>query len=259
MLFYFRSFEYLAVAERVPRQEDDAQSLAGFQHVFRIAIAQVVAVLHRDDARHLARALELIDVEVGNADVADLAFALHVGERAERNLERYLRIDRMELIEIDALQPQALQAAFQILFEFFGSAVGVPAAGAWSRYAAFAADDQAFRIGMQGFGDQDLAGMGAVAFGGVEEVDAELCRAPQHPERLCAVAGLAPDAAIVDDAHRAESDAIDAQLTELHRPVRAASQQARASRAPCVRSRAFPAYRWADGNEDNGKTRCRSP
>src|SRR2546426_4965514 len=118
--------------------------------------------------------LELAHGDVRQPDVADLAFALHVGERAERNLERYLRIDRMELIEIDALQPQALQAAFQILLEFFGSAVGVPAAGAWSRYAAFAADDEAFRIGMQGFGDQDLAGMRALAFGGVEEVDADL-------------------------------------------------------------------------------------
>src|SRR5438309_5995887 len=123
----------------------------------------------------------------------------------------------MELIEIDALQPQALQAAFQVLLEFFGSAVGVPAAGAWSRYAAFAADDEAFRIGMQGFGDQDLAGMRAVAFGGVEEVDAELCRAPQHLERLCAVAGLAPDAAVVDDAHRAEPEPVDGQRSEERR------------------------------------------
>ncbi|TMI15399.1 MAG: hypothetical protein E6H38_07475 [Betaproteobacteria bacterium] len=147
---------------------------AGLQHVFRIAIAQAVAVLHRDDRHDFPRLLELLDGHVRDADVADLAFALHVGERAERNLERHLRIDRMELIEIDALQPQALQAAFQILLEFFGSAVRVPAAGARSRYAAFAADDEAFRIGMQGFGDQDLAGMRAVAFGGVEEVDAEL-------------------------------------------------------------------------------------
>src|SRR5439155_15813848 len=160
--------------------------------------------------------------DVRQPDVADLAFALHVGERAERNLERHLRIDRMQLIEIDALQPQALQAAFQVLLELFGPAVGVPAAGARSRYAALAADDEAFRIVMQSFGDQDLAGMRAVAFGGVEEVDAELYRAPHHLERLCAVAVLAPDAAVVDDAHRAEPDAIDAQLTELHRPVRAA-------------------------------------
>src|SRR6266480_4221335 len=106
--------------------------------------------------------------------MADLAFALHVGERAERNLERHLRIDRMQLIEIDALQPQALQAAFQVLLELFGSAVGVPAAGARPRYAAFAADDEAFRVGMQGFGYQDLAGVRAVAFRGVGEVDAEL-------------------------------------------------------------------------------------
>src|SRR5947207_14792788 len=127
---------------------------------------------------------------------------------------RHLRIDRMELIEIEALQPQALHAAFQVLLELFGPAVGVPAAGARSRYAALGADDQAFRIGMQGFGDQGFAGMRAVAFGGVEEVDAELCRAPQHLERLCAVAGLAPDAAVVDDARRGEPYAIDPQLPE---------------------------------------------
>src|SRR2546428_12960874 len=108
----------------------------------------------------------------------------------------------MELIGIDALQPQAFQAAFQILFEFFGPAVSIPAACARPREAAFRADDEAFRIRMQGFGGQDLVGMRAVAFGGVEEVDAELYRAPQHLERLGAGAWLAPDAAGGDDAHR---------------------------------------------------------
>ena len=45
------------------------------QHRLGAAVAEVVLVLHRDDLRHLARALELLHVEVRDADVADLSRA----------------------------------------------------------------------------------------------------------------------------------------------------------------------------------------
>ena len=93
------------------------------EHVFGRAVVEVVFVLHRDDLRDLAGALELGDVEVGDADVPDLARALRVHQRPERILERHLRIDRVQLVEVDALELQALQAAVDRLLQVLGPAV----------------------------------------------------------------------------------------------------------------------------------------
>ena len=58
-----------------------------------------------------ARLFQLPDADVGQADVADLAGALPVGERADRVRERHLRVRRVQLVEVDALELQALEAA----------------------------------------------------------------------------------------------------------------------------------------------------
>jgi hypothetical protein len=47
----------------------------------------------------------------------------------------------MELIQIDALQPQALQAAFNRAPQMVGAAVFDPGSAVWSRQATFRGDD----------------------------------------------------------------------------------------------------------------------
>src|SRR5205814_9580988 len=93
-----------------PGNERQALVLAQREHVRRAAIGDVVAVLHRDDRRHAARAGELRDAEIRYAHVADLAFLLQARQLPDRILQRYLRIDAVELIQIDAREPEALQA-----------------------------------------------------------------------------------------------------------------------------------------------------
>jgi len=113
--------------------------------------------------------------------VADLAFALHVGERADRILERHFRVHRVQLVEVDALELQALQAAGEISFKLLRAAIGIPAAGARSGQTALGRDHQPLRIGMERLGDQHLVGARPVALRRVDELHAELDRPAQHP------------------------------------------------------------------------------
>src|SRR5688500_14954071 len=123
----------------------------------------------------------------------------------------------MQLPQVDALDAQALEAAFEVLANLFRPAVGVPASRARTGEAALGGDDQALRIGMQRLGDQRLVGLRPVALGGIEEVHAQFGGAAQHPVRVLAVARLAPDVVVVDHAHGAETEAVDFELAELHR------------------------------------------
>src|SRR5262245_33334238 len=87
----------------MPRQEGKSAFLTLSKHILRRAVGEIVTVLHRDDRRDALRPAQLIDADVGEADVPDLALALQFGERAHRLVKRHLRIGRMQLIDIDTL------------------------------------------------------------------------------------------------------------------------------------------------------------
>ena len=57
--------------------------LAGVEHVLAAAVGERVAVLDGDDVDDAARLLELADLDVAQADVADLALVLELLERAD--------------------------------------------------------------------------------------------------------------------------------------------------------------------------------
>ena len=59
----------------------------------------------------------------------DLAGLLRVGERAERIRERHLRVGRVQLVEVDALELEALQAAVDRAPQVLGPAVRLPRGG----------------------------------------------------------------------------------------------------------------------------------
>src|SRR5690606_17574273 len=99
-------------AERSPWDEGDPALFAPAQHVHRAPIAQVEAVLHRGDRDDPEGAFELVDVEIADADEADLPFVAKPRQLLEGALDRHLRIGRVELVEVDAVQPQASEAAF---------------------------------------------------------------------------------------------------------------------------------------------------
>src|SRR5205085_1344145 len=72
-------------------------------------------------------------------------------------------------------------------------------------------------IGMKRFGNEDFVGVRPVALGGIEEIGAQLEGAPQDLERVLAIGRLAPDAAVVDDAHRAEAEPADGEVGDFYR------------------------------------------
>src|ERR1700722_11131135 len=66
--------------QREPRDEGDALAGRGIQQRFGGASGQVVHVLHRHDRRDLLGGGELIDVDLGEPDMTDLAFVLQRDE-----------------------------------------------------------------------------------------------------------------------------------------------------------------------------------
>src|SRR4051812_34121082 len=125
----------------------------------------------------------------------------------------------MQLVQVDALELQALKTPFQILAQLLRPAVLVPARRLRPHQAAFRADDQVLQIGMQRLCDADLAVMRAVALRGIDEIRAELISAAQHAVRVRLVLRRSPDVRVLDDAHRAVADAVYAELTDFHSPV----------------------------------------
>nr|GFD54107.1 hypothetical protein [Tanacetum cinerariifolium] len=66
---------------------------------------------------------------------------------------------------------QALEAAVQGFFEVLRAGIDGPLVGAGAQQAAFGGHHQAGRVGVQGLGNQLFRHVGAVAIGGVDEVD----------------------------------------------------------------------------------------
>jgi hypothetical protein len=75
-----------------------------------VAVCEVVAVLHGDDRRDSASLRELARIHVREADVPDLPLPLELGESADRLLDRDARIDRVQLVEVDPVDAQPVQA-----------------------------------------------------------------------------------------------------------------------------------------------------
>ena len=92
----------IALGERRPGNEGDPALLAGGEHVLGGAVGEAVAVLRRRDRNGRERSLEPGDAHVADPDPADLALRLKLGEGAERLLEGYGLVHRVELVEVDA-------------------------------------------------------------------------------------------------------------------------------------------------------------
>jgi hypothetical protein len=76
--------ESVEVLDRRPRQKGHLLLLAQVDQRVRPAIARVIAVLNRHNRGHLLRSTQLILVDVGQPDVADLALFLQRDQSADR-------------------------------------------------------------------------------------------------------------------------------------------------------------------------------
>ncbi len=74
-----------------------------------LAVGDVVEVLHRRDLDDLAHPLQGGQVDLAHADVADLSLGLHLAELAERVFHRRVRVDAVQLVEVEALETEPPQ------------------------------------------------------------------------------------------------------------------------------------------------------
>ena len=221
------------VEDRGPRQERDLFLLAQVDHRLRAPVARVVAVLDRDDRGDRLRGAQLGLVDVADPDVADLPLGLQLDERAERVLERHLRVGPVELVERDLLEPEALQAAVARVAQVLGAPVRRPPVRAGPLEPALGRDHEILGVRRERLGDERLADIRTVGVGGVDEVHAALDRAPEHRLRGVPVRGLAPDPC-PGDAHRAEAEPVDGEVTaDIDRAGRAGSVVSHSSPLSC--------------------------
>jgi len=120
-------------------------------------------------------------------------------------------IDAVELVEVDALQPQAAQASFAGFPQVLGPAVLNPAIGARPVESSFCGNHQVRWIRKERLGDDLLTHVRAVRIGGVDEIHAQLDRAPEDANGFLAVFRLAPNA-FARQAHGAETEPMNAQV-----------------------------------------------
>ena len=191
--------------------------LARLEHVVRLAIGRVEAVLHRDDRHDPLGLLELGDAHVREADVADLPRLAQLLQRADRLRERDAGVGRVQLVDVDPLQPQPPQASFARLAQVLGAPVGLPSPRAGARVAALRRDHEPLGIRMQRLGDLPLVDLGAVRVGGVDQGDPELDHPAQDAQGILGIRRLAPDAGTAEP-HRPEAEAPDLEVADPHAP-----------------------------------------
>jgi len=80
-----------------PRDEPEALLLAVVQDLLGLAVRQVVEVLDADDRQDAAGGLDLLDGDLGQADVPDQAGVLQLLDGAEGFLDGDLGVDAVQL------------------------------------------------------------------------------------------------------------------------------------------------------------------
>src|SRR5439155_26491856 len=94
----------LTSPQRKPGNEHDSILLAVVHHVVPLTICEAITILHRNDRHDLASAFDVLSGYIGQADQANLAFGLQLGQRTDRRFQRHDRIGNMELVNVYAIQ-----------------------------------------------------------------------------------------------------------------------------------------------------------
>ena len=136
--------------------------LARFEHRFSGSHREVVHVLHRHDRRDLLGGLELLDVHLGQPDVADLALLLQLHELTDLVLGREFVVDAVQLEQVDGVHAEAAQAHLAFLTQVRREAEDRPLVGPGAQQAGLGRDDEPVRVGVQRLFDQFLGHVRAV-------------------------------------------------------------------------------------------------
>lgn len=150
--------------------------------------------------------------------MADLAGLDQLGQGADALLDRHVRVDAVQVVEVDVVGAQVAQGAVGRAADVLGGRV-VPDEGAvvGELDPGLGGHDGRLAAAGQSLAEELLVAEGAVALGGVEEGDAQLQGAVDGGERF----GLVGGAVVGAHPHQAEAFGADlqslaAQCADLH-------------------------------------------
>ena len=104
--------------------------------------------------------------------MANLSLLLELRQCFHRSVEGRGGVRDVELIDIDAVEAQPLEAAFDGFNNVSGAGVVLPDSGAVASPANLGGDDQVLGIGEESFGDQLFRDIRAIGVGRIDKVDA---------------------------------------------------------------------------------------
>src|SRR2546426_1266364 len=137
-----------------------------------VATEQVVWRLKSLDRRGRAELLHLRRVEVGDADVANLAGRLQLGQYARRFREGNLRVGPVDLVDIDVVHAQRLEAGVDTASNPVRACVTLDAPAGGGPETALGGDHHLVSGPiLQRLGQQALGRAETISLRGVEKVD----------------------------------------------------------------------------------------
>src|ERR1700686_3827406 len=163
----------LASSEWEPRDKSNSSTLTIIHYVVPFAVGKAIAILHRDDGDNLARALDVLLRDVGQCDQANLSFTSQRGKSFHRRVEGHDGVWNVQLVNIDAVQSQSLEAALNRFAKMRRSFIRDPLIRAGTVPSTLGRNHQARRVRKQGFSNQFLVYVRPVGIRGVDKIDIE--------------------------------------------------------------------------------------
>src|SRR5262249_43960001 len=118
----------------------------------------------------------------------------------------------MKLINVDAIQSQSLETAFNGRAQMGGSCVVCPLVRTWALPSALGRNHESFRVRIQGVGNQFFTNIWTIRIGGINKIHVQLDGTTQNRDRSIAISRSAPDT-LAGEAHGSEAKPIDRKLS----------------------------------------------
>ena len=210
-----------AAAERRVGDEADAERAHAAEDLpLRLAKEQRIFRLQRRDGMNRVRPPKACRRRLRKPEIADLPLPDELGHGADRVLDRCVRVDAMQIIEVDGFDPEAPQTRLAGGLGIVGPAVDAekPPVGT-ANVAELAREDHAIAAPSDGAANQFFVASEPVDVGGVDQVDAKLDGAMDGGDGLALIASTVEFA----HGHAAKADGRylepgQAELPLLHLP-----------------------------------------
>src|SRR3989442_7341371 len=143
-----------ACSQWEPRNKDNSIALTIIHHVVPFAVGKAIAVLYGDDRDDSPGSFDVLLRDVGQRDEANLAFVSQLGKSFHRGLKRDDGVRNVQLIKVDTVQAQSLEASLNGFAKVRGSCIVSPLIRTGTVPASLRGDYQAGWVRKQRFGNQ---------------------------------------------------------------------------------------------------------